>query len=689
MRFGIKPKFISFLAISAVFLLSAGFAYAAPSISSISPTSKNVGSAQFTLTVNGSNFNSASVVRFNGSNRATTYVSSTQIRATVPAPDMLAAGTNAITVFNASGNTGTSGSKTFTVNNLVPTISSLSQTSAMAGDAAFTISVYGTNFVSTSVVQWAGSSRTTTYVSPTQLDAQIVTSDLVSGGSFSVTVANPTPGGGTSGAQTVTVNNPVPTLDSISPDYANGGGGSLLVTVTGSGFVPTSIAQFDYANKTTAYISPTELSVTIDSNDVASSQQGSHDIVVVNESPGGGTSNMVTFQVLEQHAPNITTIEPNMVTFGDGGFTLHIYGDGFYNGNVSTIYWGNLALPTEFISSSELTTDISATPSAGVYYLSVQNNNSSGGPSNTMEFTVYNAPPTAGDLAVSSNFCPVSEATGLAIFSWEYNDLDGDNQQSFQLQIDNDADFSSPAVDRTYDGLANPPETQNQQAVNIIVNGDENDSLTYNKTYHWRVRVCQYHVDPSQSDCFDWVERTYATISHPGPYVTFTASDTSPGVTFTNASTCYNVSGATACASYLYNFGDTTSFLKNNPAQGTTTTTHTYKNVATYDVAVVATDSSGLQCQAIQPVNVSNQTANGLPYWKETNPFLFNPPPACSDVGAICTFNSDCCSGACSGTCLDNGGGCFPIGHACTSEAQCCPGSSCLGGYCGESWVNG
>ena len=84
----------------------------------------------------------------------------------------------------------------------VPTITGLSPTSKMAGQPAFTLTVNGTNFVAGSVVRWNGGNRTTTYVSATQLTAAITASDIASAGTVPVTVFNPTPGGGTSNAQT-------------------------------------------------------------------------------------------------------------------------------------------------------------------------------------------------------------------------------------------------------------------------------------------------------------------------------------------------------------------------------------------------------------------------------------------------------------------------------------------------------
>ena len=91
--------------------------------------------------------------------------------------------------------------------NPVPTIITLSPSSATAGGAAFTLTVYGTNFVNDSVVRWNGSDRTTTFVSTTQLTATITMGDIATVGTYPVTVFNPTPGGGISNAVDFTVMN--------------------------------------------------------------------------------------------------------------------------------------------------------------------------------------------------------------------------------------------------------------------------------------------------------------------------------------------------------------------------------------------------------------------------------------------------------------------------------------------------
>jgi len=97
--------------------------YPLPATTSISPTSKTVGDALFTLTVNGTNFVSGvSVVRLDGVDKTTVFVSSTQLTAQIPASDLTTPGSKSITVFTPAPGGGTSNAQTLMVNKATPTI---------------------------------------------------------------------------------------------------------------------------------------------------------------------------------------------------------------------------------------------------------------------------------------------------------------------------------------------------------------------------------------------------------------------------------------------------------------------------------------------------------------------------------------------------------------------------------------
>jgi hypothetical protein len=79
---------------------------------------------------------------------------------------------------------------------------------------AFTLSVYGANFVPGSVVNWNYQPRVTTYISGHEIQAQILASDVENNTAGYITVTNPPPGGGSSSASwaQVEVHDPISTI---------------------------------------------------------------------------------------------------------------------------------------------------------------------------------------------------------------------------------------------------------------------------------------------------------------------------------------------------------------------------------------------------------------------------------------------------------------------------------------------
>jgi len=83
----------------------------------------------------------------------------------------------------------------------MPTIATLSPASTTHGDQAFVLTVTGTNFSGTAVINFAGTAQTTNQVSGTQLTATIAAADIATAGTVAVTVTNPaTPGMGAYGS---------------------------------------------------------------------------------------------------------------------------------------------------------------------------------------------------------------------------------------------------------------------------------------------------------------------------------------------------------------------------------------------------------------------------------------------------------------------------------------------------------
>lgn len=86
--------------------------------------------------------------------------------------------------------------------NPVPTLLSMNRTSATVNSpAGFWVGLSGNNFTSNSVMRWNGLDRPTSYYSGTFIWGWVYASDTNTLGTHSITVYTPTPGGGTSFAQ--------------------------------------------------------------------------------------------------------------------------------------------------------------------------------------------------------------------------------------------------------------------------------------------------------------------------------------------------------------------------------------------------------------------------------------------------------------------------------------------------------
>ena len=176
-----------------------------PTIASVSPATASTGGSPFVLTVTGTGFDSSAQVTWNGSERTTSYVSSTTVTAQITAADLSAAGAFPIAVSNADGGAVSSNTKPVTVADAPLSASSLAPAFVAAGGPAYLQTVIGTGFNATSTVQWNGSPRTTTFVSTTQVQAQVSAADIAGVGTAAITVANGGANPATSSALTLSI----------------------------------------------------------------------------------------------------------------------------------------------------------------------------------------------------------------------------------------------------------------------------------------------------------------------------------------------------------------------------------------------------------------------------------------------------------------------------------------------------
>jgi hypothetical protein len=276
----------------------------------------------------------------------------------------------------------------------VPTITSLSPTSATAGGAAFVLTVNGTNFVASSAVNFNGAAKVTTFSSSAKLTAAITVADIATAGIVNVTVTTPAPGGGTSTAAQFTINNPQPVITSLSPNNTLAGGAAFALTINGSSFVTG--AKVDFGSDkglTPTSVTAAQIKVTVPAADIATA--GTPNVVVNNPAPAVGPSAPSPFTV-NNPVPTVTGVNAGGKNHAPGGaaFTLTVTGTNFVSSSVINFVVGTgtpKAEPTTFVNATQITAAIPASDvaAAGPATVTVTNPNPGGGTTPTdTSFTI-------------------------------------------------------------------------------------------------------------------------------------------------------------------------------------------------------------------------------------------------------------------------------------------------------------
>ena len=301
-----------------------------PAVTAISPATAFTGGGPFTLTVTGSGFRASSVVRWNGANRPTTFVSSSEVRAAIPGSDLTSPGVIDVTVFTPTPGGGTSAPRPFSINvgpslspnaTVVPAGTSVTVTLANGfGGGSDWLALASTSAANNSYILWtyvgAGLSTRTWTVTMPSTSGPYEFRLFVNGGYTRVATSSP-----------VTVDaslNPPPTLTNASPSSAYAGTGPLTLSVAGTGFTATSVVRWNGLDRPTTRVSSTQLTAVIGVQDLAS--PGTAEVTVFSPAPGGGVSTTRAFTILAAPtlAVNATTVAPGAsatltVTNGLGG----------------------------------------------------------------------------------------------------------------------------------------------------------------------------------------------------------------------------------------------------------------------------------------------------------------------------------------------------------------------------------
>ncbi len=378
-----------------------------PGTIAVSPASVAVAAVPSLLSISGSNFEPGVRVLVNGSARATTLLSTTQITAQLLAADQAATGTLAVSVTNPTPGGGTSNTVQLPVVNPVPGTLTLSPSGSTAGATVpLTVAIAGSGFVQATVVQVNGNPRTTAFVSAILLTTQLTVADQATAVDLPISVFTPAPGGGTSAAVTFHVQNPVPVIASLAPSAVLAGtSATTSITVTGSRFVTGAVVSVNGIVHATTFASATSLALNLSVAEQATG--GVLSLTVTNPSPGGGFSNVATIAVNNPAPGSAITVSPSSIPVGTTTpTTVTVSGTAFVRGAAVTV--AGVAHTASYVSATRLTIALTAAEQATATTLSVVAANPTPGGGSTGSATITIANPLPGPITLAPGTLAVS-----------------------------------------------------------------------------------------------------------------------------------------------------------------------------------------------------------------------------------------------------------------------------------------
>jgi YVTN family beta-propeller protein len=347
-----------------------------PKISDIQPRTFPVGGGSFTITVKGTGFVPTSVLTLNGQALPTNFISTTELSGTVSGAvlDQLLqisridsdTGKSVVSRIDAPqfnvgvsnpcppcGDDGGSSPPNTNPNtqiqpqNPAPVLLSMSPNESVVGnDLGLTLS--GTNFNATSVINFGGLQLRPDAVSLTSLTVNIPRAQLAAG-DVPVSVSNPAPGGGVCAVLIFTVigqSNPLPAVTTVTPGSVTAGSGAVLIQVTGTGFISSTTATLAGVPGVVS-----GNTITFALTDAMTANPGTLSGFVTNPEPGGGSA---TFSVnVLSSVPTIIGFTPSSANAGSISVSMTVTGSNFRNGTVITV--AGTPIPTTFVSSTQLT----------------------------------------------------------------------------------------------------------------------------------------------------------------------------------------------------------------------------------------------------------------------------------------------------------------------------------------------
>lgn len=429
--------------------------YRPPEFQTLADTQVAHGSSEsVTLTgITTYSFYQNSTITLNGSSVSSTFVGGNPPTIQFTIPDTLTGTPNttiAMVLTNPAPRGGTA-SQNFTVTYNAPTLSALTDTQVVQGqsEAVTLTGTTATSLYSTSTVTAAGNEITpvvfTAGATPTLQFTVPNTATTTLGATIPLVVTNPTPGGGTSAAQNLTVVHTQPAFTALTgSDIIIPFSGTKAVTLTGTSRYAFYSASQVFVNDTTEITPVTysagsdpdfipTLTFTIPSS-VATIPGATVPLKVTNPTPGGGDSSTLNFSVANPEPAFTHTVDGvarNFIIVGeDAEFVLT--GTGAYSLlSSSTVSFDGTTLSSgvTFDNSGAYPTLSFTIPASSIMTpgatkaLTVTNPTPGGGTSTAVNFTVVNiAPaftaPSGSDLHIMQGITKTVTLTGSSRYAF-------------------------------------------------------------------------------------------------------------------------------------------------------------------------------------------------------------------------------------------------------------------------------
>ncbi|MBV9573605.1 MAG: DUF1800 family protein [Acidobacteriales bacterium] len=350
-----------------------------------------------------------------------------------------------------------SGNATVALENPVPVLASVSPTTIPVG--AFTVTATGSKFVKNAQIIFGGTALPTTFVSSTQLTAS-GNASAGQAGTMQISVRNPDPGSATS-AQSLSVL--VQAADVVH----------VTVSPTQASLRPGANQQFSAAVSGTTNASVTWLVNGIAGGNSTLGVITAGGLYTAPATPPGGAvtvaatsmadsrSSSTASLTLENPIPVLTSVSPSPITVGN--FSLTVTGSNFVNG--ATVVFGGSFIPTQFVSSTQLTaTGTALSAQVGAVPVAVQNPDPGSAASSSMNVQV-----NAGTSAVSAT----AAARFLEQSTWGPTPQSIAHVQQIGFQAFLNEQFSAPASTYSQPGPKDDLSFVQKQFFAHAVNGPD------------------------------------------------------------------------------------------------------------------------------------------------------------------------------------------------------------------------